>query len=170
MIDLRPFLVAAPTEQPVTLADAKLHCRVDHDDEDSLINGLIAAAAAHLDGWGGVLGRAIMTQTWRVRIPCAGVHRLPMPDVTEARATYDDATTDTLDLTVTAGGWEIAAAQAGWVEFDCALPAAQLPAMRAAILMLVGHWYLNREAVGDAKAALPIGAESLIGAMRWRRI
>ena len=30
----------------LTLADAKLHCRIDHDDEDSLLGALIATATA----------------------------------------------------------------------------------------------------------------------------
>lgn len=30
----------------LTLAEAKLHCRIDHDDEDTLIAGLIATATA----------------------------------------------------------------------------------------------------------------------------
>lgn len=30
----------------LTLDEAKLHCRIDHDDEDSLLGAMIAAAAA----------------------------------------------------------------------------------------------------------------------------
>lgn len=30
----------------LTLDEAKLHCRIDHDDEDSLLSSMIAAAAA----------------------------------------------------------------------------------------------------------------------------
>lgn len=62
---LTPVLVTAPTAAVVSLAEAKVHLRVDHPHEDGLISTLIEAATQHLDGWNGVLGRAIRTQTWR---------------------------------------------------------------------------------------------------------
>jgi uncharacterized phiE125 gp8 family phage protein len=59
-----PRLVTPPATLPVTLAEAKAHLRVDHNDEDSLITSLIRAVTSHMDGYGGVLGRAIVTQAW----------------------------------------------------------------------------------------------------------
>jgi uncharacterized phiE125 gp8 family phage protein len=49
---------------PVSLARAKAHLRVDHSEDDDLITAAIAAAVNHLDGYGGILGRALMPQTW----------------------------------------------------------------------------------------------------------
>ncbi len=54
---IKPALTEAPTEYPVSLAAIKTHLRVDHDDENELINVLIAAATDHLDGYGGILGK-----------------------------------------------------------------------------------------------------------------
>lgn len=66
---LPPELVTAPTVDCVSLADAKAHLRVDHSEDDGLIKAFIAAAVNHLDGYGGILGRALMAQEWRQSLP-----------------------------------------------------------------------------------------------------
>jgi len=60
-----PVLVIPPALMPVSLDEAKLHLKVENNAEDGLIQGLIAAAVSHLDGRIGVLGRALVEQTWR---------------------------------------------------------------------------------------------------------
>ncbi|MGZ9812661.1 head-tail connector protein [Pseudoroseicyclus sp. H15] len=60
-----PVLLTPPAGPPVSLAEAKAHLRVDGPDEDGLIESYIEAATAHLDGWTGILGQALMPQTWR---------------------------------------------------------------------------------------------------------
>jgi hypothetical protein len=162
---MTPVLVTPPTSSPVTLAEAKLHCRVDHADEDTLIDALIAAAVGYLDGWRGVLGRAIMPQTWSVAVDCAGRYVLPMPDVTAAEI-------DGLSLATkaTAGGPEIEVDAAGTVLFTCAMPAEQLPAVKVIILLLVGHWFANREAVSAQMAEIPMAVDMLVASLRWRRL
>ncbi|MDF1720521.1 MAG: head-tail connector protein [Minwuia sp.] len=72
----------------VSTADAKAFLRVEISDDDSLIDDLVAAAAEHLDGRRGMLGRALLTQTWAWTLddfPCetwadpyAGI-RVPLP-------------------------------------------------------------------------------------------
>jgi uncharacterized phiE125 gp8 family phage protein len=57
-------IVAAPENDPITLAQAKAHLRVDHSDDDTLIEALIAAATQYCDGPHGFLGRALIQQTW----------------------------------------------------------------------------------------------------------
>lgn len=61
----RPFLVTAPTIKPVTLTEVKAALDISYTAKDTLITGLIAGATAWLDGWTGVLGRALCEQTWR---------------------------------------------------------------------------------------------------------
>lgn len=79
-----PVLITAPTVEPVTLADAKLHMRVDGDDENGLISAFLSAATAHLDGWTGILGRCLSEQEWREDFDCFGaIMRLRLWPVTE---------------------------------------------------------------------------------------
>lgn len=52
---------------PVSLAEAKVQLAVDvvNTEHDAMILGFIAAAVDHLDGWTGIMGRALVEQTWR---------------------------------------------------------------------------------------------------------
>ncbi|MGL4443248.1 MAG: head-tail connector protein, partial [Alsobacter sp.] len=65
MIRLKPQLVTAPAVRIISLDEAKRHCRVIGTNEDALIEALILAAESYLDGHTGVLGRALINQTWR---------------------------------------------------------------------------------------------------------
>jgi uncharacterized phiE125 gp8 family phage protein len=56
-------VVVGPAAEPVTLAEAKLHCRVDISTDDSLISGLITEAREWAERY---TRRALVTQTWRV--------------------------------------------------------------------------------------------------------
>lgn len=57
-------LVSAPATMPVTLIEAKKHLRVDHSDDDDLIEIYIKAATDYVDGPTGFLGQALVDQTW----------------------------------------------------------------------------------------------------------
>lgn len=163
--DLAPVRTVAPADLPVTLAEAKLHCRVDHADDDTLITGLIEAATGHLDGWTGILGRAIMTQTWRQDFPNFGSKlRLPLvPAALIEAVTYHDGdnSEQTLDDAVyslfidAAGPYVALRPDQTWpgtynrpdavsVEYVAGADDV-LPAIKAAILLLIGHWYVNRD-------------------------
>ena len=60
-------VVIAPPAPLVELDLVKQHLRVDHDDDDTLIAALLAAASANIDGPDGWLGRAIGLQTLELR-------------------------------------------------------------------------------------------------------
>ena len=55
-------ILTAPTVEPVSLAEAKLHCRVDTTDENTLLSALIVAAREYVEQ---VTGRALITRTYR---------------------------------------------------------------------------------------------------------
>lgn len=61
----RPVLVSAPTIKPVTRTEAKAALDIGYTEKDDLIDGLIAGVTSYLDGWTGILGRALCEQTWR---------------------------------------------------------------------------------------------------------
>lgn len=185
---IRPVQTVAPAELPVTLAEAKAHLRVDHDTEDDLISTLLQAAVDHLDGHGGVLGRCLINQTWRVDFwTWQPAFRLPFPDVSSVSSVvYSDV--DNAEQTVSAGLYElIEDAQGGLVKMldDFTEPtlyddrsdpvritfvagygadADDVPsAIKAAILLMVGHWFKNREAVADfSPNVLPMAVDALI--------
>jgi uncharacterized phiE125 gp8 family phage protein len=75
---LAPVRTVAPATTPVSLAEAKAHLRVDHGDQDDLITAQINAATTYFDGYTGILGRALVTQTWRQDFG-GFADRLPLP-------------------------------------------------------------------------------------------
>lgn len=147
-------LITAPTADVVTLADMKAYLRVDYDDEDALIAQLIAAAVAYLDGWGGILGRCIMPQTWAFDATAGDVES-PMPDVTAATQGGDALAVDGDVITVPVEGE---------VRITCALPERYLPKVRGAVMMMVADWYDNR-----APSDMPAAAMAIVASMRWNQ-
>jgi len=63
---LAPQLVTAPAAEPIALADVKRHLRIEtsNTDDDTLLESLIDAAIAYLDGYTGILRRCLINQTW----------------------------------------------------------------------------------------------------------
>lgn len=85
-------LVTPPAEVAVSLARLKGHARVLHDGEDTDLQGYLDAAIQSMDGPRGLLGRCLVTQTWRQDYDgWADMFRLPVPDVASVEVTYIDA-------------------------------------------------------------------------------
>ncbi len=55
-------VITPPASEPVSLSDVKSFLRIDHDDEDTLLDLLITASRLHLEQ---MLGLAFITQTVR---------------------------------------------------------------------------------------------------------
>ena len=174
---MAPELVTAPTVEVVSVGDLREYLRIDGSEEDYLIQTLRDAAVAHLDGWKGILGRAIMSQTWREEFTAWGDLRLSLPDVSSATVTYQDENDAWQSATGTLRhddrGWYVETEEAVTterirVEYDCALPSEQLPAVVIAVKMIVSHWFDNRGVMGVA-GEMPLAVDAILAPLRWGR-
>lgn len=185
---LAPVRTVAPAAELVSLAEAKAHCRVDDSDSDVLISALIKAATDHLDGYSGILGRALITQTWAVDFPgFSELMRLPLGNLQAVSSvTYYDATNtvQTLSSSVYAAHsdhfgpilitkpdqeWPTTyarpdAVRVTWTAGYGATSASVPPAIKQAALLLIGHWYDTRATVniGNITSEIPFTVEALL--------
>lgn len=99
---LKPTRTAAPAAEPITLDEAKAALRVDFPDDDDVIASYITAATEHLDGWAGVLGRCLVTQTWRFDYDGFDDLALGLAPVQSVTVSYidNDGATQTLSTSV----------------------------------------------------------------------
>lgn len=181
-------LVVPPAVEPVTLAEAKAHLRVDGNEEDALISSLITAAREYAETF---QRRAYVTQTWELTLdewPTGPEIRLPRPPLQAVEsityrdqsgvehvldpATYIVDTRSEPGRVVLAPGrcWpSVALAPAGAITVRYVAgygdTADSVPVkVKQAILLLVGHWYANREAVvvGQTSKAVEFAVEALL--------
>ncbi len=184
------LLLTPPALEPVSLADAKLFLRVEHDDDDDVIAALIAAARVHVEAQ---TRRALIDQTWRLvrdvwpasgRLPVLPV---PLQEVTAIRVFDADGMPHLIDVGTfaidrvsapavlayargappapgkLAAGIEIEIV-AGYGDEPDAVPAP----LRQAIRVLVAHWYENRGVIAASGevAMMPHSVASLIAPFR----
>lgn len=174
----------APTAEPVTLAEAKAHCRIDMTADDTLVGSLIVAAREWVESR---LGQQLMPATWRLKLDCfpAWEMELPRPPLTAVSSIgYVDSAgstqtlsstlyrvdTDSLPSRVTPAYGQVWPATRGQthdvtVTYTAGYASASAvpQTIKQAILLLVSHWYENREASGETKLQdIPLGVESLL--------
>ncbi len=185
-------LVTGPAAEPVTVAEAKAQLRVDITDDDPLITSDILAAREMLER---DTRRALITQTWDLVLdafPADALLTLPLPPLSSVvSVTYkdqagnvqtfsaDNYVVDTSGLfgrIVLKDGvswpsdtlWPAGGATVRFVAgYGDATMVPQLAKM--AILLLVGHWYENREAViaaGVMAREVPMAYERLMWLLR----
>jgi hypothetical protein len=169
---MTPYLVTPPTALPVSRDAVKAHLRVVHVDEDDDIDAKLTGAVAALDAWGGLLGRAIMPQTWAVDVTGPGPHLLPLPDVTDATA---QGVNGPLDVTLTRGSAGQCATVADalpdeplMIEFDVAMSAERLPVVQSIIKLMVQREYDIM--AGADYEAITRSIDALVNVVRWRRV
>lgn len=187
-------LTATPAQEPVTVSEAKDYLRIDSAVEDPVVASLILAARLHIEG---ALDIALITQSWSLfldRWPEGGCVSIPIGPVNsvDGLRVYDAddvATTVSPDTYVVdlsslrprlvrwpgvlwpfpgrpANGIEIALS-AGYGDTPDKVPAP----IRQAVLMLVAHWYEQREPVVFEKPdELPHGVADLLKPYRQARL
>lgn len=189
-------LVTAPTVEPVSLTEAKTQCRVDIADDDTYISALITAARSHLE----MIARpqlAMITQTWECLLddwpggdtlelrpyPLQSVTSVKYTDQAGAETTYSSANylVDTYSepgrlRLKTGASWPSASLRelnGVAIRFVAGYGAAGTAVdmqLRQAILLLVAHWYENREPVlttGAQAVSMPFTVTALM--QHWRR-
>lgn len=179
---------ADATTEPVTLAEAKNHMRVSHQDEDGLIDALIPAARQWVEHF---TKRALVDQTWQLTLdafPAAElwIPRPPLMSVTSIDYTKQDGTSDSVDSSIYIvdtdhlPGRVALADGESWPSDDLQSIAAVIVTyqagygssaddvprpLRHAVLMLVGHLYEHRETVvvggGGNDVELPLASRAL---------
>ena len=174
------YVITAPTFEPVTLAEARAQCRVDHTLEDAVIAGYIVAARQRAEH---ELQRSLVAQTFELvldQFP-SGAIELPMGPIPAAGAIavvsvkYTDTagaeqTVDppayTLDpysnvpRLAPVSGWPTTkdAMNAVRVRYTSgAATAAAVPqAVKSWIQLQVAHLYANREPVNVGNIVTPM--------------
>ena len=170
---------SAPAVEPITLAEAKAHLRLDASAEDALVTSLILTSRLHIEA---ALGLALITQGWtylRDRWPRSRSLDLPMRPiqaVTAIRVLAADGSFTTLDptsyeldgrglparlvLPASASRPQPGRASngiaidftAGWGDLPADVPAP----IRQSLLLLVAHWYEFRAPFETGGAIVPI--------------
>lgn len=186
-------MTGAPTLEPVSLAETKAHLRVDGAAEDTLITSLITTSRLQIEA---LLGLALIQQSWTWRFDAwpRGVVELPLRPIislTSVRTQSTDLSYSTLAasnyilepqgppprLVPVIADWPKPGIAALGIEIQFAAgfgpTAADVPApLRQAILLLVAHWYENREpaAAGTPAVTLPQAIAGLVEPYRIHRL
>lgn len=169
-------LLGKPAVEPVTLAETKLHLRVDTDAEDALIEGLIRTAREYAEAF---LGRALITQTrqynldrwparneiWLPRVPVQTIEHVRYHDIDGGMHQLTGYEYDDRRIVLDAGNsWprtRLRALNPIEIEYVAGYPPEPAPDpadppdqagnvpehIKTAIKLAVGIWYENREGV-----------------------
>lgn len=181
------ILIQAPATEPVTVAEAKLHQRIEHAEEDALIATYIKAARMTCEH---ILQRALVTQTWERVLDAFPPREIelgmpPVQSVVSVKYTDTAGNEQTLSNTlytlepVLEPGFVLPAYGTCWPATMDTVNAVRVrfvagygdaPAVpdgiKEWILLHVGHWYCNRAAASDKRYETVALFDGLLD--RWR--
>lgn len=182
-------LDTAPTGEPVTLVEAKAHLRESSSDEDALITNLIKAARKRIED---ETARQFVTATWKMHLdgfPSGDIQIRKCPVVSVSSITYYDTNGD--QQTWASSNYETDLVNeparirpaynvvypstrshklnAVTVTFVAGQSVASVDQRaKQAILVLLSHWWWNREAVSElGMHEVPMAAHYLIDSLKW---
>lgn len=181
------MIISGPAEEPVTLAEARAHLRLDGTNEDTLLTALITAARVVLES---ETRRAFVTQNWRllldewpgdtVTLPLAPVGAVTAVTIDGTQmldaSRYDVALAGDAPRIVAKGGWPAPSRRVVGIAIDFTAgygAASAVPApLKQALLMLVAHWFEKREPVafGETTEEIPLTVAALIAPYRRIRL
>ncbi len=182
---MRLVRITAPSTGVVSLDDARAHLRVTDTSEDQLISDYIMAASGYLDARDGVLGEALVTQSWRLYMDAPAEVTLPLGPVQSITVVkYLDAngTEQTFGSTnyrlsgadfilVDGAAWPITANRedAFWIDYAAGYgPATSVPmTVRSAALLMIAELYERRAM--DASGGSSEAFKMLLAAGRSER-
>lgn len=176
-------LISPPTSLAVSLDEAKAHLRVDHNDDNALLLFYIGQAIAHVDGKDGMLGRALVDQTWELVLDAFPVNeiKIPLPPLISVTSIkYDDVAGNEFTLSpslytvdnVKEPGWVLPDGswpgtfagvnsvriryRAGFLDTGSP-PITKVPDdIKQAILLMVGTAYAQRETLLEGQSIMQI--------------
>lgn len=181
-------IYSEPAIEPVSIADAKDHLRVSGNDEDAYISSLITAARQQVEN---TCGRALITQTWDMWVDqfpysmdYVDIPKAPLQSVTSITYVDTAGATQTLSSSVytvdsdSIPGRVYLAYNQTWPDVRSQRKAVKiryvagygptkedvpLP-IRHAMLLLIAHFYENREPIniGNTVTPIPLAFESLL--------
>lgn len=185
------LLLAGPASEPITLAEAKVHLRVDHDGEDALISSMITAARATVET---LTRRALIEQRWRLTRdawPASGLIPVPVNPLRSIDAvSVLDIDGEEVDVPLEAFRLDVArlpglirlvgtdvpspGCEPAGISIDFTAGhgpgAASVPApLTEAVRVVLAHFYEHRDMTG-ASAAFPARLDALVAPFRVTRL
>ena len=188
-------MTTSPAVEPVSLTTAKAHLKVDHSHEDQLITSLIMAARQHVEHETSLV---LIEQDWSVYFnywPQSGPLIIPVAPVMSVTGVFtysaDDIASEVdadnyVVNTISRPAQIMACNSQQWVNpgrktngIEVRLKAgfgtsgADVPAdLIQAILLLVAHWFENRQPVfhGERSHTLPRSVNALLKPYRMVRL
>jgi uncharacterized phiE125 gp8 family phage protein len=181
-------LITAPTGEPVTVEEARSHCRIDGNQDDEMLFALTKAAREYAEAY---TGRSFVSTTWELRVDQFPLYfelpKGPLASVTSI--TYIDIAGNT--QTLSANSYQVVNdsgpfAQPGMIfqAYNQTWPSSRghindvriryvagygtpsdvPPAIKAAIKLMTAHLYENREATltGTVVSEFPLGFTALL--------
>lgn len=172
-------VITPPDVEPVSLVEAKAHLRIDFSDDDAYILALILAARGFAENF---QRRSLASQTLELTEHCfSPVVRLqkgPVTAIVSVSYTAPDGSVQTISsggYTLTSNDelippwgtyWPLTTGVGDAVRIRYTAGYDSIPATtKQAMLLLIGHWYENREAVVVGMrppTELPMAATSLL--------